>query len=321
MVGFGNISNRHRKNLRKLFPSAIIYGMSSSGRNPATNPENCDEVVESISQMIALLPDFVIVASPANFHAIHSMPLIEAGIPVLIEKPVCATLFQASELADAVRSHHGKVSIAYCLRYLASTTFMKNAVENELVGKIYNIQIDTGQYLPDWRPTADYRKTVSANQNLGGGVLLELSHDIDYLIWIFGSFTVQKSILRSVAELETDVEDIADVMLSNDHGLVASLHLDFLQRAPKRQCVVIGTRGTLIWDLIQNEVWFDTNEGRQVLYDGSQEDRNNMYLQMLMDFADFAKSGTEPPICIDEAIETLRLVERIKNSSEVEIVK
>ncbi|MFP3608174.1 Gfo/Idh/MocA family oxidoreductase, partial [Paraburkholderia sp. SIMBA_053] len=78
-----------------------------------------------------------VVASPAPFHAKHSLPLIEAGIPALIEKPVAVTEGDADTIFQATQLHGTPVAIGYCLRYLPSVIKLKELIEQRCIGQIY----------------------------------------------------------------------------------------------------------------------------------------------------------------------------------------
>ena len=75
---------------------------------------------------------------------------------------------------------------AYNLRFLPSLQAYRERIQFGVIGKVLSVRCEIGQYLPSWRPGSDYRQAVSASRALGGGALLELSHEIDYLRWIFG---------------------------------------------------------------------------------------------------------------------------------------
>ncbi|WP_420229172.1 Gfo/Idh/MocA family protein [Psychrobacter sp. ER1] len=121
VIGLGSISNRHRKNLKMLYPRSTIFAMSSSGRTPDKLPPDADIIARNIEEVISHNPDMVIVASPSTLHKEHSIRLINAGIPVLIEKPITASLVDANEIIKALKSHQTPVAIGYCLRYLNSS--------------------------------------------------------------------------------------------------------------------------------------------------------------------------------------------------------
>lgn len=312
VVGLGNIATRHRRNLKQLFPHAQLYAMSASGRMPHETVSDADHLVESIDTLIAQQVQLVIVASPAPFHAAHAIPLIEAGIAVLIEKPVTATLDELKALQEAAAQSQTSVAVGYCLRYLSSAIAMKKYLSSAMLGKVYHAHVEIGQYLPDWRPSKDYRESVSARAALGGGALLELSHEFDYTQWLLGELTLQHAILRQSEELGLEVEDSADMLLSTEQNAVVHLHLDFLQRKAYRQCRFVGSQGALEWDLIGNEIRFVSAQGTQVLYSEPTWDKNQMYMAMLVDFV--AQIHQQPNQCVSlaEAAQSVELIEEIK---------
>ena len=178
-----------------------------------------------------------------------------------------------------------------------------------------SVSVEVGQYLPDWRPSSDYRKNVSAQRELGGGVLLELSHELDYLGWLLGGFETAFCIARNTGALEIDVEDTVDALLVRSDRLVVNVHMDFLQRAPVRTCKVVGQQGTLVWDILNNGIILRTGRDQsRVLFEDPDYDRNNMYLDQLRHFSRVAQGLAAPVIGLDDGLQTLCLIEAMRKS-------
>ncbi|MBP2605812.1 Gfo/Idh/MocA family protein [Acinetobacter calcoaceticus] len=312
VIGLGNIATRHRRNLKLLFPEAKLIAMSASGRVPKEPVGDSDHIAESINEIVQSEVQFAIIASPAPFHAQHAIPLIQAGIPVLIEKPVSVTQADAQALIDAEAKYQTPVAVGYCLRYLPSAQKVRQMLQEGVIGTLYNAFIEIGQYLPDWRPTKDYRETVSAKAELGGGVLLELSHELDYAQWILGSLIPRHVILRASEELGLEVEDNADLLMTTMKGAVVNIHLDFLQRKAHRKCRFIGSEGCIEWDLIQNEVVLITARDKQVIYSVPEWDKNKMYLEMVTDFIRKINGQPNQSITLQEAERTVGLIVEMK---------
>jgi predicted dehydrogenase len=321
VVGLGSIATRHRRNLKQLFPNAQLYAMSSSGRRPHEIVSDADYLVDSIDALIMRQVQLVIIASPAPFHTAHAIPLIEAGIAVLIEKPVAATLDELKALQEAAAESSAPVAVGYCIRYLSSAIKMKKYLSSGMLGDIYHADVEVGQYLPDWRPSKDYRDSVSAKAELGGGALLELSHELDYTQWLLGELTLQHAILRQSEELDLDVEDSADMLLNTEQKAVVHLHLDFLQRKAYRQCRFVGSLGVLEWDVIGNEVRFVSTQGTQVLYSAPNWDKNQMYIAMVQDFVAHIHRQPSQFVSLGEAAKSLELIDKIKTNYPVSSVK
>ncbi|NQS94641.1 Gfo/Idh/MocA family oxidoreductase [Yersinia enterocolitica] len=316
VIGLGNIARRHRQNLKKLFPCAIIYAMSASGQNSTENVENADEIVRCIDELIKMSPDFVIIASPATKHAEHAIDLIEARIPILIEKPISADILDCEKILKALLTSPTPVAIGYCLRYMPSAIIVKGLLDNNDIGVVYNINSTVGQYLPQWRPNSDYINSVSAKKVLGGGVLLELSHELDYIQWLLGDLTINYACLRNSESLNLEVEEIADLLLTSPNGTLCSVHLDFLQKKASRRCTFIGDSGSIEWDLMKNSVIKYDELGCHTIYSEPMWDKNHMYLSMLQDFAQAIKSKQLPDYAaIRNAIKIVNLVSDIKKKA------
>ncbi|OLQ86152.1 oxidoreductase [Vibrio panuliri] len=316
VIGLGNIATRHRRNLKSLFPHAKLLAMSASGRTPGESISDCDEIVNSIDALIEQKVQLAIVASPAPFHARHANVLLAAKIPVLIEKPLATSSDDCFEISEAARQSGTAVAVGYCLRYLSSAQRIKALFEQGIIGDLYHAHIEIGQYLPDWRPGRDYRQCVSARSELGGGALLELSHELDYAQWLLGPLDLQYAILRSSSELGLDVEDSADLMTTTGSGAVVTVHLDFLQRQAYRCCRFVGSQGVVEWDLIGNSIHFIDLHGRRELYSEPKWDKNLMYLEMVRDFVRAIKQQDNQVITLSEASLSVSLIEQIKQRAK-----
>lgn len=313
VVGSGSIARRHLANFRRLLPSAEVGCVSATGRLLADGETCATAQFPSLVEAIAWGPDLAVIASPAPLHLDHACLLLGAGIPVLIEKPLSDSLDCVRSAAPILARNRNRIEVAYNIRFLSSARRMKELIDKDCVGQILGLRVEAGQYLPDWRPNADYRSQVSANRSLGGGVLLELSHELDYITWLFGRFDRFFCVAANSGQLEIDVEDCADILLMRD-GLTAQVHLDFLQRRASRSCKVIGSTGTLHWDLIANRISLAALTGEEVLFSEPEIDRNDMYIEMLRGFINVALGRAAPRITVDDGLTVLGMIEAMRQS-------
>jgi predicted dehydrogenase len=314
VVGSGSIARRHLANFRRLLPNTEVGCASASGRELADGETVATTQLPSLAAALAWAPDLAVVASPAPLHLDHACLLLEAGVPVLIEKPLSDSMERVHRAAPLLARYRARIEVAYNLRFLSSAQQMKALIDAGRVGRILGLRVEAGQYLPDWRPQSDYRRQVSANQSLGGGVLLELSHELDYLTWLFGRFDRVFCIAANSRQLEIDVEDHADILLSRD-GLTAQVHLDFLQRRASRGCKVIGATGTLHWDLIANRITLCDPVGEEVLFSDPSVDRNDMYVEQLRGFIEVAAGRAAPRITLDDGLAVLGMIDAMRESA------
>jgi predicted dehydrogenase len=313
VVGLGNIALRHRRNLKLLFPEILIIAVPASGKISNQSIDFSDQIILNLDEAIKEGADMAIVASPAPFHILHTKPLLLAGIPTLIEKPVTSNSQDVYELIKIHENTCTATAVGYCLRYMPSSIKIKELLDQKIIGSVYNAFVEVGQYLPNWRPLKDYRNSVSVKANLGGGALLELSHEIDYIQWLLGSMKVHYAQLRSSSELNLEVEELVDLVLVPDAGTVCNIHLDFLQKKTSRVCSFIGEKGRLDWDLLSNTITLHSEKNSKVLFSEPDWDSNQMYLSMLMDFLNLAAGRKNSSVDLEQAAKTVELIENIKD--------
>lgn len=318
VAGLGSIGRRHLGNLRQLRPDAMIAGL----RRPSSAVsaiEGCDIQVQSVEAALAFRPDAAIIAGPAPSHVALARAFVDEGVGVLIEKPLSHDLVGLRALAEAAERTGAPVMIGYNLRYNLSLRAVRSAALGGEVGSILAVRAEVGQFLPDWRPGSDYRSTVSAQRALGGGVLLELSHEIDYLYWMFGMPDRVTCRGARLSNLEIDVEDCCEVCLEFDAPRrLISIHLDFLQRVASRSCKLIGTDGTLAWQAVDDCYVVQLSDrslpDRTIRF--SSGDRNQMYLDLLSGFLSSVETGQTPLIPLKDGIDVMRIVDAAKRSME-----
>lgn len=316
VVGGGSIGKRHIANLRTVLPKTRVGFVSSSGRNISAHKIGADFVFESTGEAVASQPDFAIIASPAALHIHHALPFAKARIPLFIEKPLSHNLESFIAARAELEKLGNKICVGYNLRLLGSAIAMKSALDEMLVGTPISVLSEVGQYLPSWRPETDYRQSVTAQRALGGGVLLELSHEFDYLAWFFGPYEKAFCSTSNSGILNIDVEDNATGILIADGRPTISFHLDLLQRTPTRKCKVIGSKGTLLWDILQNKLNFTDHSGNTLtLFDDPKADRNKTYIDEIKIFVSAIVHDTEPAVSLKDGEYILQLEAALRQAS------
>jgi len=314
LVGLGSIGKRHLGNLRRLLPMADIMVLRS--RAGTEHLEGC-YVVSSLQAALDFKPRVAFLCNPASDHIKVATELAQAGIHLFIEKPLSHHLVRLDQFESIVRKANIIVMVGYNLRFSRSLCALKGILSELQYGRALHVVAEVGQYLPDWRPDLDYRSTVSAKADLGGGALLELSHELDYLCWLFGEPVEVSGRLSKVSDLDIDVEDLvqAHVYFEKNTAITASIHLDFLQRQPYRSCRVVCEEATLVWNAIEDRVEVHQAEGSAIVYQGEKV-RNDTYEQEMLGFFDSVKKNSQSLIPIEDGVRVMRLVEAIRQSSE-----
>lgn len=316
----GNAGARHFKIARELFPEADIRILTSSKNYTSANLQNLK--IDSIELARVYNPNIVVISNPATHHISLAKQFVSCGAHILIEKPVSheiagvANLIRECELSEKV------LMIAYNLRFLDSMKEFRSLLNAGLIGNPLSVQCEVGQYLPTWREKKDYRESVSAQKSLGGGVLLELSHEIDYLRWIFGEVDWVRATILKQSNLEIDVEDTAHLTLGFESResvtkLVATLNMDFIRHDTCRRCTVIGEDGSLCWDGISGEV---------SIFRESEKSWHNVFKDMdgidktfyreWQEFKNAIQEGRSPQVTGEDGLRVIEIIEAARVSAE-----
>ncbi len=321
IVGFGSIGQRHALIVKKIFPDCQLVVCSKHCDEEKRKEFHVDNVVKTLEEAAELNPNAAIISNCAVEHIKTAITLLKTHTHILIEKPLSNTLENLDELEILAARHKAIVMVGYVLRFSEPLNKFREYILGGKLGVMYSIDVHVGQYLPDWRKNADYRLCASAKESAGGGALLELSHELDYLMWIFGYPTLVSSMVDKLSNLEIDVEDIADILLtfdskSNDKKIFAHLHLNMLEKPASRFCKIIAEKGTLLWDGIRNEVRLYTadNAGGELLYRGIHKDRNTMFEAQLRHFIDCIENRKPPLVDISHAKQVLKFSIECKES-------
>ena len=316
IVGTGNIALRHYNNLRSLVPECEIAVLTRNKdlANKQKKFKSSKLFFFNSSQLIDFQPQLAIICSPASFHIELAIELSEYPIHLFIEKPISHSIEGIDQLIKIRNNSNSLCMIGYPLRFNESMIHLRNAINEKLVGQIEEVHSKCFSYLPDWRPNIDYRNSVSAKKSLGGGVLLELSHEIDYLRWIFGEPKIIKAENRKNSNLEIDVEDYAlvEMEFKNDinKNINAELSLNFASNDLLRECLVVGKKGLLKWDGINNEVTLKniSQIKWQKIYTSNGKETDQMYINELKYFLHCIKKQDAPKPDILDAYKTLEIV-------------
>jgi len=320
IVGLGSIGSQHLAVIQRLFPEAKIQIL----RQDETRAKNSLGITEisSLDEAMRFLPEIVVICNPASEHINTALKFVDSGANIFIEKPISHSTKEIIQLINALKATNGVLIVGYNLRYLKSLQAFRTHLREGLVGKPLSVRCEVGQYLPSWRPKKDYRDSVSAKRELGGGVLLELSHEIDYLRWIFGEVDWVRATLLRQSELEIDVEDTVHLTIGFENRtpnrqLIASLNMDFIRHDTTRTCTVIGDRGSLRWDGILGEVSFFQAEKKswEILFNND-NGIEETYILEWQELIRAIEQNVSPAVTGEDGLRVVEIIEAARLSAE-----
>jgi len=252
VVGLGSIGRRHAQNLREHAPDARFTFVRHGGDGDGFGAEFDARVVDSLHAVADEPVDLAVVATPSADHIAVLPDLIARACPLLVEKPVVTTLGDCDAIEQALAEAPPAVRAAgFNLRYLSSLRALREAVTDGNLGDPVRADLVAGQWLPSWRPNTDYRAGYSAHENRGGGVELDLCHEIDAARWLFGELEVAFSAAGRLSGLDLQSNDTSVSVLRGpgQRPPLVTVSLDYVSRPRVRRYEVVLQGGRLVWDL------------------------------------------------------------------------
>jgi predicted dehydrogenase len=256
VAGTGSIGRRHIAHLQALLPDLQLVLLRAHGRIDAYAEAQHAEVLPDLAAALHQPLDALVIATPSDLHADLVLQGLAAGLAMYIEKPVVTTAEQLQR-AQAQSTSGGTcplIQIGCNLRFLPSLLRLRQLLQEGVIGQVVRASFDAGQWLPDWRPQQDHRQSYSADPRRGGGVLLDLIHEIDSSRWLLGELSPVACTIGRVPALAIGSEGAATGLLRSTEGALVQLGLDYVARRPIRRYQLVGELGTLIWDLPRQEL-------------------------------------------------------------------
>lgn len=316
VLGCGSIGRRHIANLLALGVGDVLAYDPDSDRRAEIEARFSIPTVDTIEKGWKADPDAALIAAPTNLHIPLAVEAAKHSCHLFIEKPLSHCLEGVDELLSTVASRKLIAMVGCNMRFHHGPSTIKRLLGQNAIGAVNSAIIDTGQYLPDWHPEEDYRTGYSAKASLGGGVVLDAIHEIDYARWLFGDVSEVCAQGGKLSSLEIETEDTANILMKTVSGPSVFIHLDYLQRAYWRSCKVVGEEGTIHWDINQASVrlysasdqcWHEYPEPGGFTI-------NQMYLDELEHFMGCLNGDETPSLGLTDAKGVLELALAIKDS-------
>jgi predicted dehydrogenase len=259
VIGYGSIGARHVRVLEALKCHVDVVS-----RRANVHPRRHESVARALASATY---DYAIVADETSQHASTLRALHDAGFTgtVLVEKPL-GNPGDAFERVDRRR-----IAVAYQLRFDPLMRRLQALIQSET---LIAAEIRASSYLPEWRPGRDYRQTESASQRAGGGVLRDMSHELDYVLWLFGAWRRVTAIGGHLSTLEIDSDDAYAVLMETERCRSVIVSLNYLDRREERWVVVNTTQATIKAD-IYNRTLVRNGE---TLFSGNAADVDQTYV-------------------------------------------
>ena len=281
VVGLGSIGQRHARVLQELGSRVATVSRRGGG-----------DYISIASAIASSAPDYAVVATETAGHAASLRELADAGFRgnVLVEKPLFAHVAPNADYPFA------QLFVGYNLRFHPVMTAFAERLRGQ---QAITVSAYVGQDIRDWRPGRDHRTTASATAESGGGVLRDLSHELDYLLWLFGPWHRVAALGGSSGARQLEVDDHIDLLLEMQRSRAVHVHMDYLDRPGLRNIRVNLTEETIEADISGGRL---TVNGKTTDYPGK---RDQSYRDMHL----AAIEGSSPICSLSEGLAVMDLIE------------
>ena len=292
IIGYGSAGKNHEKTLNKIGLKTYIFS-----RRKLKTKDYLDSLYELIKK---LKPGYVIIANETSEHYKTLRILENYNIKkIMIEKPIFHKVLKNSNFKSK------NIFVGYNLRFHPLILKLFKEIRFQ---KILSVDAKVGSYLPDWRKGRDYKKVYSSDINKGGGVLRDLSHEIDYLMWMFGQVNELVSLGGHVSSLKGNSEDVYKLILKMDRCESVSLSLDYLNRLHQRNITVVTEESSYYVDLQKNKFFSSSTKNCNLKSFSNSKTYHDLHL-------DIIENSGKNSCTYQEAIQVLNIINAAEQSN------
>lgn len=309
-IGYGSISIKHISNLQKIKKKIHFFILSRKKKLILKNTAKSNIThLKSLKNIKNKKISKIFICNGSNEHLRYLNLTKNISKYIFIEKPLSDNLskFKNIKLKN-FKSH--KIQIGYNFLFLKIIKFLKNYLNNSKE-KIIKVSIKAGYYLPYWRKNIDYKDSVTAKKKLGGGALLELSHEISYVLWLFGRPTHVTGLIQKNSELKMNTEDVVYINLIYKE-FICSIELDVVSKSYDRYCKIDTDKNSYFWEYKKNSILKKNKNKVKKIYK-KKFNLNESYLEEIKYFVGSKKKFSN--ITLKNSIDTLSIISSIRKSS------
>jgi predicted dehydrogenase len=314
VLGCGSIGLRHIQNLLALRVKEVFAFDVSAERSQAARAELGIDIAENLEAAWARRPQVVLIATSTQTHIPLALQAATRGCHLFIEKPLSYAEEGLGQLAAEVEQRQLVTMVGCNMRFHPGPATVKKLIEANAIGDVIAARIQTGSYLPGWRPQQDYRQSYSASPDWGGAIL-DCIHEIDLAWWYLGAAKVLAAAHLSARSIGLETDGLAEIILAHRSGALSNVHLNFIQRDYCRVCQIIGSEGTIYWDFGSHQVQLYGLEGKlkQTYPEPAGWQINQMYLDELRHFLQSVRRSAPTTNPVAEGAAVLQIALEARN--------
>lgn len=322
IVGLGSIGQRHYRNLKKIDKKLNFFAIRKKFRSPRLDKKNqvinsklnCKDLKISLinqNEINEKKIDLAFITNPTSLHIETAKYLVKKNCNIFIEKPLSNSIKGVAVLKKLIREKKINCEIGFQTRYDPLLKELKKIIVSKKFGKIVNVNINHNSYLPYHHEYENYKIGYAAKKELGGGVLLCFSHELDYAFYLFGKpRKIIPNFINNGSALRINVETAVGFSLEFNKNINVNFSLDFLRKKPKRSCEIQFEKAHIIWDLNKKKILKDGSVFKKT----PELTRDNLFKIMLSEVLHNFRKQKNSKNTFENSLDNLRIIIKIKES-------
>jgi predicted dehydrogenase len=295
IIGFGSMGRKHYEVLNKITNNVTILTKQKKINH---------KIITSATDITKLNPDYIVISCETTKHYLF-IKYIEKNLKnkiILIEKPIM-------EKFRHLKLKNNKYFIGYNLRFHPVILFLKKVIKRKDVNFV---NLNCSSYLPHWRKNIEYSKSNSALKKKGGGLVLELSHELDYINWLFGSIKPIFKFSKKISNLKIDTDDILIIFGKIKKNININICMNFFSRYNNREIIIDGKNFSIRANILKKKVdiFWENRKKRTLRWSNF-----NIKKTYLDEHVAILKKKYNELCSPNEALATLKLIDKIKQST------
>ncbi|MDC3157970.1 Gfo/Idh/MocA family oxidoreductase, partial [Candidatus Pelagibacter sp.] len=244
ICGLGSIGSRHTQNLLNLgFKNLILVTSKKIKNRKFKKLKKYNSLDEALNEK----PELAFICNSTHLHAKSALNCMKKNVNVFIEKPIGNKKKELDQLLSFTQKTKIKSFVGYMMRFHPAISKIKDIIKNNSIGEIFHFSSYWGEYLPNWHKNENFKKSYAANESMGGGPALTLSHELDLASYLFGNPTKVEKYDNGINYLKINSRNVVDFHASFKKNISGFIHLDYLQILPHRTLMIIGTKGKIFF--------------------------------------------------------------------------
>jgi predicted dehydrogenase len=311
ICGLGSIGLRHARIFKSLGVKEVLAYSTGKSTLKLDNNIKINKKFNNLDTALKEDPDLVIISNPTSLHLETLSSIIPFSKHTLIEKPLCDTAsYWNSKTKEVKKKKAMKIAVGYHMRFHPLIIDVKKVIETHKLGRPIRARGAWYTWCPDWHPWEDYKGSYVCRRDLGGGAMLTLSHEINYLQWLFGEFKHVRADSSRFAFLDTGVDEASTLTIRHESNVISELSLDLFSYKTRRDLEIFFTNGYIKIDFLKNILKIkDVKEKETEVKRIDGFDIDKTYLEQAKQMDKYITTGEKGNLCTyDESILDLKLI-------------